>query len=63
MEMILRKGSWWMRPPEMDLFYSGRPQQYQRWKFFLASESKTQGPLSLPALHSGICSHISSSGN
>ena len=47
----------------MDLPCSGELWQYQRWKLFLASKSKTQGPLSLPALYSGIHSLIPSSGD
>ena len=45
----------------MCLPYSERPWQGWRWKFFLASGSETQGPLSLPALHSDIHSLIPSS--
>ena len=41
--------------------YSGRPQQDQRWKLSLASESETQGHLSPLSLYGGICSHIPSS--
>ena len=52
-----------MRPLEMDLPYSGRLWQGWRWKHFLAFESETQGPLSLPVLHSGIHSHVPSSGD
>ena len=47
----------------MSLLYSGRLWQDQRWKLFLASKSETQGPLSLPILHSGVHGHIPSSGN
>ena len=50
-----------MRLLEIDLPCSGEPWQYWRWKLFLTSESETQEPLSLPALHSGICSLILSS--
>ena len=59
--MIQRKGSWQMRLPEIDLPYFGRPWQGQRWKLFLASESETQGPLSLPVLHGGVHGYILSS--
>ena len=62
-EMTQRKGSWWMRPLEMNLLYSGGSWQNWRWKLFLASGSETQGPLSLPTLYSGIHSLFSSSGN
>ena len=50
-----------MRPPEMYLPYSRELWQYCRWKLFFASGSETRGPLSLPTLHSGICSLVSSS--
>ena len=46
-----------------DFSYSGRPWQDRRWKLFLTSKSETQRPLSLPVLHSGICSHVPSSSN
>ena len=63
MKVAWRKSSWWMRPPEMNLPCSGRPWQNWRWKLFLTSKSKTQRPLSLPALHSSVCGLVSSSGN
>jgi len=50
-----------MRPPELNLPYSGRPWQNWRWKLFLASGSGTQGPFSVPALYSGVCGLIPSS--
>ena len=53
-EMTWRKGSWQMRLLETDLPCSGKLWQNQRWKLFLTSGSETQGPLSLPALHSGV---------
>ena len=52
-----------MRLLKMDLPCSGRPWQNQRWKLFLASRSETQRPLSLPALHGGVCGLIPSSSN
>ena len=61
-EMTLRR-SWQMRLPEICLSYSRRLWQDWKWKLFLASESETQGLLSLPILHSGICSHVPSSSN
>ena len=61
--MILRKGSWQMRPLEMDLPCSGNLWQGQRWKLSLTSKNKTQEPLSPPALHSSICGHVPSSGD
>ena len=52
-----------MRLLEICLPYSGRPWQDQRWKLSLASKSETQEPLSLPALHGDVRSHIPSSGD
>jgi len=61
MEMTWKKGSWQIRPLEMDLPCSGKLWQYWRWKLFLASGSEIQGPLSPPTLHGGIHGLISSS--
>ena len=61
--MTWRKSSWQMRLSEMDLPCSGELWQNQRWKLFLASGSETQGPLSPPTLHGGVCSLVPSSGD
>ena len=45
----------------MNLPCSRRPWQDWRWKLFLTSENKTQGPLFLPILHGSVHSLISSS--
>ena len=63
MKMTWRKGSWQTRPPELNLPCSRRPWQNWRWKLFFASRSGTRGPLSLPALHSGVCGLVPSSGD
>ena len=47
----------------MDLPCSGKLQQDQRWKLFLASKSETQGLFSPPALYSGIHGLIPSNGD
>ena len=61
--MTWRKDSWWMRLPERDLPYSGRPQQCQRQRLSLVSESKIQRPFSPLALYGGIHSYVPSSGD
>jgi len=47
----------------MGLSCSGELWQNRRWKFFLVSGSKTQGPRSLLALYGGVYSFIPSSGD
>ena len=61
MEIVWRWMSWWMRPLEMGLPYSGRPWHDWRWKFSLAFRNETQEPLSLSALNGNICSYVPSS--
>ena len=63
MKVAWRKSSWQIRLPEINLSCSERLWQDWRWKFFLASGGGTRGPLSLSALHNGVCSLLSSSGN
>ena len=60
-EIVWKEIIWWIRSLEMSFSYSGRLQNCQQRKLYLASRSETQEPSFLPALHCGICGYIPSS--